>query len=539
MRDLAAPPPSQNVTLCNKPYCHFMKRTLRYYRIIWLRHDLPAGLSVFLVALPLCLGIALASGAPLYGGLLSGIIGGLVVSLISGSQLAVSGPAAGLTTVVAASIISLGDYKMFLLAVVVAGSFQLLLGVLKFGGIANYFPSSVIKGMLAAIGVMLVIKQIPLSLGYDQPDFWTSGFLQLFSLRDFSGRFGNFNHHITPGAIVITIISMAILIFFQLPSSRKLKIIPAPLLVVAIGIATNLAFTSATSGFLLKRTQLVNIPPNIFSNIAFADFSKLFSAPAIWKDGLIIGLLATLETLLCIEAVDKLDRRNRITPVNRELIAQGIGNITCGLLGAIPITAVVVRGAANVDAGARTKLSAFTHGLFLLIAVLLFPFVLNKIPYASLAAILLVTGYNLTRPKLYRNMWSLGLKQFIPFLITILVILATDLLIGVSIGLLISIYFIVQNNFRAEYRITKTIRDGIETDYIKLNSNVTFLNKVRLRKVLDDVPEFSVLTIDGSECNFIDYDILEIISEFDNKARDRHIQLHLVGIERVNVTALH
>ena len=516
-----------------------MKRTVKYYRIIWLKHDLPAGLSVFLVALPLCLGIALASGAPLYAGILSGIIGGLAVSLISGSQLAVSGPAAGLTTVVAASIISLGDYKIFLLAVIVAGLFQLILGLLKLGAIANYFPSSVIKGMLAAIGIILISKQIPLALGYDQPDFWTSGFLKLFSPNNFLGSFENFNHHITRGAILITAVSITVLIILQLPAAKKLKVIPAPLAAVVIGIITNMLFTNSAPGFSLKQTQLVNIPSNVFADMSFPDISKLFNGTEIWKDGIIIGLLATLETLLCIEAVDKLDKRNRITPVNRELIAQGIGNMTCGMLGAIPMTAVVVRGAANVDAGARTKLSSFTHGLFLLFAVLLIPFLLNKIPYASLAAILIITGYNLSKPKLFRNMWSLGWKQFLPFVLTIIVILSTDLLIGVSIGLLISTYFIVQNNFKAEYKITKTIVNGIETEYIKLNSNVTFLNKVKLRKALDEVAEYSVLTIDGSECNFIDYDILEIISEYHNKAYDRHIELHLKGIEKINVTAVH
>lgn len=500
---------------------------------------MPAGLSVFLVALPLCLGIALASGAPPYAGLLSGIIGGLVVALISGSPLAVSGPAAGLSTLVAASIISLGDYKVFLLAVIVAGLFQFLLGLLKLGAIANYFPSSVIKGMLAAIGIILISKQIPLALGYDQPDFWTSGFLNLFSSQNFLGSFDNFNRHITRGAMLITVISLIILVLLQQPFAKKLKGIPAPLLVVAIGIVTNIVFTNATSNFALKETQLVHIPSNIFASITFPDFSKFFSTTAIWKDGIIIGLLATLETLLCIEAIDKLDKRNRITPINRELIAQGIGNMTCGLLGAIPMTAVVVRGAANVDAGGRTKLSAFTHGLFLLLAVLLVPFLLNQIPYASLAAILLVTGYNLTKPKLFRNMWSLGRKQFIPFTLTIFAILFTDLLIGVSIGLLISIYFIIQNNFKAEYKISTTRIHDIETRYIKLNSNVTFLNKVKLRKALDEVPEYSVLTIDGSECNFIDYDILEIVSEYHNKAHDRHIELHLEGIEKVNVTAVH
>ena len=516
-----------------------MKRTIKYYRIIWLKYDLPAGLSVFLVALPLCLGIALASGAPLYSGLLSGIIGGLVVSLISGSPLAVSGPAAGLTTVVAASIISLGDYKLFLLAVIVAGLFQLTLGLLKLGVISNYFPSSVIKGMLAAIGIILISKQIPLAIGYDQPDFWSSGFLKLFSSGNFPVTFESFNYHLTRGAILITVISLIVLILLQKPSAKKLKVIPAPLLVVVIGIITNILFTKSTSGFSLKSTQLVNIPSDIFASIIFPDFSKLFSSAEIWKDGIVIGLLATLETLLCIEAIDKLDKRNRITPINRELVAQGIGNMTCGLLGAIPITAVVVRGAANVDAGGRTRLSAFTHGVFLLLSVLLIPGILNKIPYASLAAILIVTGYNLAKPKLFRNMWSLGWKQFIPFLITILVILLTDLLIGVCIGLLISIYFIVQNNFKAEYKILKSSHFDIETYHIKLNSNVTFLNKVNLRKALDKIPEYSVLIIDGSECNFIDYDILEIVSEYHNKAHDKHIELHLKGIEKVNVTAVH
>lgn len=306
-----------------------MKRTIKYYRIIWLKHDLLAGLSVFLVALPLCLGIALASGAPLYAGLLSGIIGGLVVALISGSPLAVSGPAAGLTTLVAASIISLGDYKVFLLAVMVAGLFQLTLGLLKLGTIANYFPSSVIKGMLAAIGIILITKQIPLALGYDRPDFWTSGFLNLFSPGNFLGSLHNFNHRITRGAILITVVSLLILILLQQPFAKRLKVIPAPLLVVVVGIIANILFTNASSNFSLNQTQLVNIPSNIFASITFPDFSKLFSTSEIWKDGLIIGLLATLETLLSIEAVDKLDKANRITPVNRELIAQGIGNMTC------------------------------------------------------------------------------------------------------------------------------------------------------------------------------------------------------------------
>ena len=516
-----------------------MRRTIKYYKIIWLKHDLPAGLSVFLVALPLCLGIALASGAPLYSGLLSGIIGGMIVPLISSSQLSVSGPAAGLSTLVAASINSLGDYKIFLLVVVIAGGFQILLGLLKLGVVANYFPSSVIKGMLAAIGIILILKQITLAIGYDQPDFWTSGFLSLFSSDQFLGNIQNFYNHSTRAAVFISVSCILLLIGFQRPLFKKWRIIPAVLVVVIIGTVLNEILKTYLNVHALKQTQLVSIQQSVFESITFPDFSLMFTKVQIWKDGILIGLLASLETLLSIEAIDKLDQRNRITPINRELLAQGIGNIVCGCLGALPITAVIVRGAANVNAGARTKMAAFTHGLFIFLAILIVPFLLNKIPYAALSAILLVTGLNLTKPKLYRNMWNLGWKQFIPFIITILVILATDLLIGVSIGLLLSIYFIIQNNFKAEYKISNKTINGIKTEYIKLNTNVTFLNKVKLRQALDEVPEYSVLTIDGNDCNFIDYDILEIISEFENKAHDRHIEMHLIGIEKVSITSFH
>lgn len=516
-----------------------LRRKIRYYRLLWLKYDLPAGLSVFLVALPLCLGIALASGAPLYAGILSGIIGGVVVSFMSGSQLSVSGPAAGLSTVVAATILSYGDYRVFLLSVIVAGAFQVALGVLRLGIIANYFPSAVIKGMLAAIGILLIAKQIPFALGYDRPDFWSSGLLGFFRGKNFQTNFQSLNTHTTRGAIIITLASLAALILLQQPLARKLRIIPAPLIAVVLGVLINYLFKTATSAYSLRPAQLVYIPENIFENISFPAFSKIFSSGEIWKNGVIIGLLATLETLLCVEAIDKLDIHNRITPVNRELKAQGIGNMLCGLLGAIPMTAVIVRGAANVDAGARTRLSSFTHGLFLLITVLFIPFALNKIPFASLAAILFVTGFNLTKPKLYQNMWSLGWKQFLPFILTIIIILMTDLLIGVTAGLLLSVYYIVSNNFRAEYKTQITEKDGHEIFYIRLNSNVTFLNKVKLKDALDKIPEDSKLTIDGSQCNFIDYDILEIISEFENKARDRNIEVHLLKIERVDVKAIH
>lgn len=503
---------------------------MRFYRLMWLKHDLPAGVSVFLVALPLCLGVALASGAPLYAGLLSGIVGGLVVSLVSGSPLAVSGPAAGLTTLVAASISSLGDYRVFLLAVIIAGVFQLVLGVLRLGIIANYFPSSVIRGMLAAIGLILISKQVPLALGYDQPDFWRSGFLEIVSLDLFRGDFSFYRDHMSIAAVCITVISLLAMIVFQRPFFRKNPYLPAALAAVLAGIAVNLIFTQVSGFYPLKSTQLVDVPMNFLEGFSFPDFRKLLSA-GIWRDGLLIGLLATLETLLCVEAIDKLDPRHRVTPVNRELVAQGVGNITCGLVGAIPLTAVVVRGAANVQAGGRTKLASFTHGLFLLIAVTLLPAVINRIPYASLAAVLLVTGVNLTKPSLYVHMWRRGLAQFVPFMVTIAVILLSDLLIGVCVGLIFSLYYILRQNFRTEYRMSRTVQEGIAHYYVKLNTDVTFLNKVNLRKALDEVPEYSVLTIDGSASDFIDPDVLEMIAEYATRARHRHIELRLNGIE--------
>lgn len=512
-----------------------MKRTLKYYRFVLVRYDLPAGLSVFLVALPLCLGIALASGAPLYSGLMSGIIGGLVISLISGSQLSVSGPAAGLSTVVASAILTLGDFPTFLLAVVIAGVFQLLLSVLKLGLIVNYFPSSVIKGMLSAIGLILISKQIPILLGYEQAHFWENHFSSLF----FNEHTNGITTQVNTGVLLISGISIALLLALQRFHLKIFKSIPPPLIIVIIGVVMAYLFQLFMPDLQLKPSQLVAIPDNIIAHIQHPAFSKLFSGIDIWKIGLTIGLLASLETLLSVEAIDKLDRHNRITPVNRELLAQGVGNILCGLFGAIPVTAVIVRGAANIDAGAKTKLAAFTHGIFLLLAVGLIPFLLNKIPFASLAAILILTGYNLTKPKLFKDMWSLGLKQFLPFICTIVIILFTDLLIGVGIGLLISVYFIIQNNFKAEYKITENTEQGIPHHYIKLNTNVTFLNKVNLRKALDQIEEYSMLTIDGSECNFIDYDILEAISEFGNKAKDRHIELELKGIKKVEIIAVH
>jgi MFS superfamily sulfate permease-like transporter len=514
------------------------KRWLRFYELVWLKHDLPAGLSVFLVALPLCLGIALASGAPLYAGLLSGIIGGLVVALISGSALGVSGPAAGLSTVVAASIISNGTYQAFLLAVIIAGALQLLLGIFKLGTIANYFPSAVIKGMLAAIGIILITKQIPVALGHTEPDFWRDGFLDLISFKDIRGKPHDIAQLFTLGAILTTLICLLVYWITQQKQFKTYKRVPAPLLIVTIGTICSTLFHWYNQAAGYKPIQLVNIPQNIFAEMQFADLSAITTL-TVWKDGLVIGLLATLETLLCVEAVDKLDKHNRITPVNRELIAQGTGNMLCGLLGAIPITAVIVRGAANVDAGGRTKLAAFTHGLFLLLSVLFLVSLLNQIPYPALAVVLLVTGYHLTKPSLYKSMWKLGMKQFLPFAITIIMILLTDLLIGVCIGMLLSLYFIIRNNFQIEYKVHKSMQHETPVYDIHLHRNVTFLNKIKLRSLLDEVPKYAIVRINGSESDFIDHDVLEIISAFKHKAHDRHIQVELKDIPTVDIIAHH
>lgn len=510
-----------------------LSRKIKYYQLVWLKHDLPAGIAVFLVALPLCLGIALASKAPLYAGLVSGIVGGIVVSVVSGSALGVSGPAAGLSTLVAGYLAATSNnFQVFLLSVIVAGVFQLALGIFRLGAIAYYFPSAVIKGMLAAIGIILISNQIPLALGYGEADFWTDGIFQIFSKKYFQS-------YITNGAIIIFLVSLAVLLLYSKFFKKRSNLIPASLVAVLVGVGLYLIFLNIDGWIDLQPSQLVNIPKNVFANVTFPDYTALLTEPQVWRQGIIIGGLASLETLLCVEAIDKMDPQHRTTPLNRELIAQGIGNIVCGILGALPITAVVVRGAANVNAGARTKLSAFTHGILLLIAVLVFPLALNNIPLAALAAILVVTGYNLTKVQLYRNMWQLGLYQFIPFVATIGVILITDLLTGVIIGFGISIYFIIQNNFTVDYDVKKRIEDGQSVYYIKLNTTVSFFNKVNLRRVLERIPRGGTVVIDGNDSQFIDYDIKELLSEFENITRTRGITLQLKGVERVKVENHH
>ena len=495
-----------------------------------LKKDLPASIVVFLVALPLCLGIALASGAPLFAGILTGIIGGIVVSSISGSQLSVSGPAAGLTVIVFSAIASLGSYETFLLAVVLAGIIQIIMGIAKAGIIANYFPSSVIEGMLAAIGIILILKQLPHALGFDSDFVGSESFLQLDQGNTFSAIFRAFSK-VNFGAVIISVFSLLIMIYW--PRLKKLSAIPAPLLVVVSGIILTIVFQN--TGLALKAEQLVTIPVvnsfNEFTDLfSMADFSQIGNKD-VWTIAFTIAVVASLETLLCIEAVDKIDPIKRISPTNRELIAQGIGNMTSGLLGGLPMTSVIVRSSVNVNSGARTKMSAVFHGLWLLLSLLFIPMLLNKIPLACLAAILLITGYKLARVALFKKMWQHGKDQFIPFVITVLAVIFTDLLKGVAVGMLVGVFYILRTNLRNPYFYKIERNGGKKVIRIKLAQEVSFLNKAAIQYTLTHLPKESDVIIDGTDSMFIDKDVLEIIHNYKHNAYTKAIIVELVNIK--------
>lgn len=508
----------------------------------YLKDDLPAGLVVFLVALPLCLGIALASDAPLFSGLIAGIVGGLVVSIFSGSQTSVSGPAAGLVVIVLSAIAELGTFEAFLLSVLLAGVIQYILGLLSAGAIGNYFPSSVIKGMLAAIGLTLIFKQLPHALGYDADYFGDDSFWQANNENTFSAILHALNA-IHPGAVIVTVLSMAVLLFWNKVAGRFARIIPGPLVVVMLGILANVAFKAMGSGLYLAADHLVFIPSansftEFFSLFTLPDFSRWMD-PVVYKVALTLAIVASLESLLNVEAVDKLDPFKRKSSKNQELKAQGIGNMLSGLIGGLPVTAVIVRGAANVNAGGKTKTSPFIHGIFLLAAVVLIPQVINLIPYASLASILLVTGYKLTNIALYRGMFKLGYDQFIPFIVTVVAIMFTDLLVGIIIGLCVGVLFILRRNMRHTYSYSKESHDPKEPIYLVLSEEMSFLNKASVLVTLEELPPNSKVIIDGTKTVYIDYDVLEVIQDFKENSRFRNIQVELRGIENVQVVNSH
>ncbi len=498
--------------------------------------DLRAGLVTFLVALPLCLGIALASGAPPLAGIIGGVVGGLIVGLLSGSSLSVSGPAAGLTTIVAANILKLGTFETFLVAVMLAGALQVAFGFARAGAIANYFPSAVIKGMLAAIGLTLILKQIPHAVGYDADAEGDFAFFQPDGATTFS-EIGRAFHAFTLGASLITLASLIILLLWARPAVARTWVgrnVPGALVAVLVGVGLNAVFSGQFPDLALNTRQLVQLPVLLGGPatggagalLRLPAFGTGLGQPQVWLAALTIAIVASLETLLNVEATDKLDPLHRRTPANRELKAQGVGNLISGLLGGIPVTSVIVRSSVNLTAGARTKHAAIVHGILLLGCVVLIPGLLNRIPLAALAGILLFTGYKLTKPALYGELWRLGLNQFLPFITTIVAVLLTDLLIGIGIGVVVGLFFILRANFRTTFFFRRDPTPGI-TDAITINlaDHVSFLNKASIITILDQLPDDSVVQIDGRQSSYIDYDVVETIENFRETARLRNIHL--------------
>jgi MFS superfamily sulfate permease-like transporter len=500
------------------------------------KDDFPASIIVFLVAMPLCLGVALASGAPLFAGLISGIVGGIVVGALSGSPLGVSGPAAGLAVIVLGAIVELGSFNLFLVAVILSGIIQLIMGYAKAGVIAYYFPSSVVHGMLAGIGILIFMKQIPHAVGDDLTWEGNDNFIQPDGENTFSELI-NMLSYLTPSIIIVSIISLAVLILWETPffkQNKVTKLVQGPLVVVVLGVLLNLAFASSPE-WAISAEHLVNIPvagnaTEFFSNFAFPDFSALTN-PRIYIIAVIIAVVGSLETLLCTEASDKQDTLKRVTPVNRELKAQGVGNIICGLIGGIPITQVIVRSSVNQQSGGKTKASAIMHGILILLSIVIIPNLLNLIPLATLAAILMVVGYKLAKPALFVKMYKQGLDQFIPFVITIVGILFTNLLAGIGIGMAVAIFIILRNNYRVASRIEHVTGSSSEKKIrLILSEDVTFLNKASIQGTLAQIPDNSNLEIDASNTHFIHHDVVEIIEDFQINASSRGITVITIGL---------
>ena len=515
-----------------------------------LRYDLPASIVVFLVAVPLCLGIALASGAPLFAGIIAGIVGGIVVGALSGSPLGVSGPAAGLAVIVLTAIEDLGAFEIFLAAVVLSGLIQIALGFLKAGVIGYYFPTSVIKGMLAGIGVIIVLKQIPHAFGYDADPEGSLTFQQPDGQNTFSELVNMFNF-VSPAAVIVTLVALGILIVWARPgvaNHKVLGLVPGPLLAVGVSIALALAF--AGGGLAFRPDQLVQIPvAGSLSEVAGLFTLPEFSAmarPEVWVVAATIAVVGSLETLLCVEATDKLDPFKRVTPTNRELKAQGVGNAISGLVGGLPITQVIVRSSANIQAGGRTKGSAIAHGVLLLVCALAIPTLLNLIPLAALAAILFVVGYKLARPAVVKQMWAGGWTQFVPFIVTVLGIVFTDLLVGILMGLSVAVVIILFQAWRTPFSLDD---DGHEPGHpvrMELPQHVAFFNKASIQHTLNDVPDGAHVIIDARLAQYVDPDVVETIRDFQTNAETRDIEVEVLGeiggrapdpIDRLHTTA--
>jgi len=504
-----------------------MKITTKY-----LKTDLLSGMVVFLVALPLCLGIAVASGAPPFAGIICGVIAGIVVGSLSSSNVSVSGPAAGLIAIVLVAINDLG-YQAFLVAVVAAGLIQLTLGFIKAGTISTYFPTAVIEGMLVAIGIIIIKKELPHAIGYDKAHEGDWFALEKGSETGFFTEIINSINYAHLGAIIVTVVSLGILIAFsKLSFLKKIKALPGALVVVVVGIIINEIFKATGSNLAISQDHLVTLPTassfsEFFGQFTTPDFSAVTNSK-VWIVGLTIAIVASIETLLCLEAGDKMDPLKRYSSANTELKAQGIGNILSGLVGGLPMTSVIVRTSANVNAGAKTKLSAIAHGTFLLIAVVSIPFLLNKIPMACLAAILIMIGLRLASAKVFKHMWHNGKHQFIPFIVTVVAVVFTDLLKGVGIGLAVSVIFILRGNMKLAYYFKKESHHEGETIHIDLAQEVSFLNKAAIKQTLAHLPENSKVIIDAANTVYIDFDVLELIRDFlDFGSKDKNITVTL------------
>ena len=501
----------------------------------YIKNDLPASIVVFFVALPLCLGIALASGAPLFSGLIAGIIGGIVVGALSGSQIGVSGPAAGLAAIVLTAIGTLGGYQNFLVAVVLGGIIQLIFGFLKAGIIAYYFPSSVIKGLLTGIGIIIILKQIPHFFGYDADPEGDWAFFQVDGENTFSEIINSINY-ISPGATLIAIIGLAILVLWSTVLTKKSKIfelVQGPLVAVVLGIVYfSVTSDDPTWGISAEHLVKVPVPDSLESFLGFFSFPN-FSAISnmdVWVTAFTIALVASLETLLCVEATDKLDPEKRTTPTNRELMAQGVGNTLSGLIGGLPVTQVIVRSSANIQSGGKTKASAIIHGFFLLGSVILIPTLLNMIPLSVLAAILFVVGYKLAKPSLFKTMYQAGWKQFVPFVVTVVGIVFTDLLVGISLGLGVGIVVVLIKSYQNSHFLhIEDSGNGSHKIKMTLAEEVTFFNKGAILKELDSIPENSYLTLDVRKTRYLDNDIIEILEDFSSKAKNRNIDIKIIS----------
>jgi len=502
-----------------------------------LKYDLPAGIVVFLIAVPLCLGIALASGAPLFSGMISGIIGGIVVGTLSKSHTSVSGPAAGLAAVVLVAIQTLGSYEAFLLAVVLAGLFQIALGFARAGSIADYFPSSVIKGMLTAIGIIIILKQIPHALGYDHTAEGAESFVENDGSNTFSSIWTALTEFIHPGAILVALMAIGIMLVWDKPFIKKrLSSVPGALVAVITAVLLNQLLKSFGDPWAIRQEHLVSIPiaqsmGEFIGLFTMPDFTQ-WANPAIYTTAFTLCVVASIETLLSIEAVDRIDPQMRISDTNRELKAQGIGNLISGLVGGLPITSVIVRSSANIDANSRSKMSAIFHGILILVCVALIPTILNLIPLAALAAILILTGYKLAKPKMFKTMYTNGKYQWWPFIITVVAVVFTDLLTGVGIGLAASVVSILVGNMKNAYKFKKEKYHDGDIIHIHLSQEVSFLNKAGIKHTLNKLPKNSKVLIDARGTAYIDFDILEIIREFNEvKAPLKNIQVNLRGFK--------